>query len=655
MGAASTVLSAHNGRETDRDNDSQEVSFIEWKVFPSQSEAIKRFIADGTLKRNHDTDQLELRALLEEPISQQALGIYAKKVDATDYLACWCDIQEFKQISADSYRRSTALAIYEKYLESSSATYLNLCSSLERNNVKKVLTTSEKDPRKLGNKYFNGIQYLCFTVMVEKIYKPFKQTEEFDALNETLKHKYNNVRLTHFKYFSKVGEGGFGFVVKCRKISTGKFYAMKIQPKSTLLKHSKIAPYKVTMERNTMVACRHPFIVSLEYAFQTEALAMLVVELSLVDLHHYQIFSPGGYLKELHVRFYAAEIVLALAYLHQMGLIYRDLKPHNILLHEDGHIRLIDLGCVMDVKGRYINSTSDAFRAVAEEQVAGGAGGGGGGGYQQRAGNRVAVLAESFHALQDDDDDSPYSMSRLLSLERSHSRSSGLDQSTSHSSIIYENEAYECDLRPVVGKSNRSDIGPAPPSGAISRKSPPVTPHKANDTGGGRVEDMSELEGGGGGCADQDANDCEVRAVSAKALSAAVMARSLSRSEGGADQKPSQQQSPAGLSHRSAGGLSHRTAGARSGAGGGSGTGSGTGSGAGSGAGAGRVHDEPRDGGEEVHLLVDDIVQEAAGSSSVHDAAAVAAASAAARSGAAAAAGPAPSEKKKMSVMGTLG
>ena len=54
------------------------------------------------------------------------------------------------------------------------------------------------------------------------------------------------------------------------------------------------------------------------------------------------------YLGEERVRFYAAEIVLALAYLHQSGLIYRDLKPQNVLLAEDGHVQLVDLGGVME-------------------------------------------------------------------------------------------------------------------------------------------------------------------------------------------------------------------------------------------------------------------------------------------------------------------
>jgi serine/threonine protein kinase len=59
----------------------------------------------------------------------------------------------------------------------------------------------------------------------------------------------------------------------------------------------------------------------------------------------------GGGLDVKRVKFYSAEIVLALAHLHQMGLMYRDLKPNNVLLHEDGNVQLVDLGGVVDAEG----------------------------------------------------------------------------------------------------------------------------------------------------------------------------------------------------------------------------------------------------------------------------------------------------------------
>lgn len=67
---------------------------------------------------------------------------------------------------------------------------------------------------------------------------------------------------------------------------------------------------------------------------------------------------PDERLPETRVRFYAAEIVLALAYMHQRGLVYRDLKPNNVLLNADGHVLLADLGGVLDLEGRTLGQHS---------------------------------------------------------------------------------------------------------------------------------------------------------------------------------------------------------------------------------------------------------------------------------------------------------
>lgn len=87
----------------------------------------------------------------------------------------------------------------------------------------------------------------------------------------------------------------------------------------------------------------HPFIVKLNYAFQTPDKLYFVTD-----------FLNGGELffhlcneirfSEERARFYAAEILLALNHLHENGIIYRDLKPENVLLDSEGHIRITDFG-----------------------------------------------------------------------------------------------------------------------------------------------------------------------------------------------------------------------------------------------------------------------------------------------------------------------
>jgi hypothetical protein len=318
---------------------------VVFKVLPSEKEARKKFEQDGTLLKNSDAGHLALRTMLDEPLSQNALGRFAAKIQVLDIFMCWIDIQEYKSIPTASYQRSKALHIYQKYIKEDAVLQIGVTTPAERAKFADDLKTSKDDPTILTPSFFDNIQSKCFLDMYHNIYLPFKQTDEFAALNQSLKDKYNKVKLADFEYYTKLGEGGFGFVVHCKKKSTGKHYAMKIQTKIGLLDSFKDDPNKVNLEKDVIASLQHPFIVNLYYAFQTPSLAIMVLDLADAgDLHTCLAHAPQNRLQEDRVKFYMAEITLALAYLHQRGLIYRDLKPQNILLNSDGHVQLVDLG-----------------------------------------------------------------------------------------------------------------------------------------------------------------------------------------------------------------------------------------------------------------------------------------------------------------------
>ncbi|KAJ1427803.1 hypothetical protein B484DRAFT_397076 [Ochromonadaceae sp. CCMP2298] len=93
-------------------------SVVEWKILPSSVEARLKFEADGTLTKDSEPEQLELRTMLDEAYSQNAIGQFAKSTKALDIFMCWIDIQDYKSIPVESYRRSKALHIYHKYVKS---------------------------------------------------------------------------------------------------------------------------------------------------------------------------------------------------------------------------------------------------------------------------------------------------------------------------------------------------------------------------------------------------------------------------------------------------------------------------------------------------------------------------------------------------------
>jgi len=91
----------------------------------------------------------------------------------------------------------------------------------------------------------------------------------------------------------------------------------------------------------------HPFIVKLHFAFQTHDKLCLVMDfINGGELYTY--IARDKRFTEPRTRFYASEIILALEYLHEMDIIYRDLKPENLLLDSNGHIRLTDFGLSKD-------------------------------------------------------------------------------------------------------------------------------------------------------------------------------------------------------------------------------------------------------------------------------------------------------------------
>ena len=96
-------------------------------------------------------------------------------------------------------------------------------------------------------------------------------------------------------------------------------------------------------ERKILTEVKHPFIVKLHFAFQTpERLYFILDYLNGGDMFHHM--RKKGRFLEKEVKFYGAELVLAIEHLHQKGFIYRDIKPENILLDSQGHIKLADFG-----------------------------------------------------------------------------------------------------------------------------------------------------------------------------------------------------------------------------------------------------------------------------------------------------------------------
>lgn len=162
-------------------------------------------------------------------------------------------------------------------------------------------------------------------------------------LQEVVREGHEKADPSQFELLKVLGEGSFGKVFLVRKVvgaDSGTLYAMKVLKKATLKVRDR---HRTKMERNILVDVGHAFIVKLHYAFQTAGKLYLILDfLRGGDL--FSRLSKEVMFTEEDVKFYLAELALALNHLHSLGIIYRDLKPENVLLDSDGHIALTDFG-----------------------------------------------------------------------------------------------------------------------------------------------------------------------------------------------------------------------------------------------------------------------------------------------------------------------
>lgn len=149
-----------------------------------------------------------------------------------------------------------------------------------REAYKQQLDASKKDVSLITPQFYKELHTLCFIDIYQNVFKQYKQTDEYKKLMKEFKTKYNSVRLDDFWYYKKLGQGGFGIVVHCQKKTTGVHYAMKIQNKLGLLNSFSDDMNRVDFEKQAFAACRHPFIVNLDYAFQTDTLAIMCLGLA---------------------------------------------------------------------------------------------------------------------------------------------------------------------------------------------------------------------------------------------------------------------------------------------------------------------------------------------------------------------------------------
>ena len=159
--------------------------------------------------------------------------------------------------------------------------------------------------------------------------------------NQSKQNQSNSLHKNNFKFLYVIGKGGFGRVWKIQSKKTKIKYALKEMSKLKII--DKKSEKSINSEREFLSKLNHPFIVNMHYAFQDKENLYLVMDLLnggdlRFHISRYRKFS------EEQTRFFIANMIYALEYIHKNNVIHRDIKPENLVLDDKGYVRITDFG-----------------------------------------------------------------------------------------------------------------------------------------------------------------------------------------------------------------------------------------------------------------------------------------------------------------------
>ena len=193
---------------------------------------------------------------------------------------------------------------------------------------------------------FDSLQDKVTAALQETWMNAFVSSQFYDYVMMLRMKESEALTLDHFKIARTLGEGNFGQVLEVIKRDCGKRYAMKVMRKTTCIEVFGEDDWETLtlIERTLLANLQHPLLINLAYSFQNLDFLVFVTDVCYGgDLEDFGAIGAGR-LTSAQVRFVGIEVVCVLCYLQRQRVLFRDLKPANLLFDEGGHVRLIDFG-----------------------------------------------------------------------------------------------------------------------------------------------------------------------------------------------------------------------------------------------------------------------------------------------------------------------
>lgn len=185
-------------------------------------------------------------------------------------------------------------------------------------------------------------------IKVEKSMHRNRRESKLIFIREVL-HDQAEANLDDFTIVKRLGEGACGKVYLVQHSLNGKLYAMKAIRKDLVIEMDQLE--NLYTEKNVLETADNPFLINMDFIFQNELHIYFIMPFIKGGMLFDHLQNLEGVFTEYQVKFFIMQVAIGLGHLHNKGIVYRDLKPENVLIGEDGYLVVCDYGIAKMLQG----------------------------------------------------------------------------------------------------------------------------------------------------------------------------------------------------------------------------------------------------------------------------------------------------------------